>query len=277
MEGKVVVVTGASKGIGLATSRAFAARGAHVVMLARSRERLDKEASNIGDRALPICADVGDPTQVRNAFEHVAAVHGRIDVLVNNAGVAELTSIEDATDDQIVGSIATNLLGPIYTTRAAIPLLKASGGGSVINISSESTMAPFPYLSLYASAKGGLETFARAALAELKPYGIRVTVVVCGATLTEFASDWDPEVMTRFFAAAQESGHLALTSAGQPMQPEAVADALLYIASRPAGQMIDVLHVRSHDTGDKQSLVDFAGGASEPTNGAASRRSPSPE
>ena len=243
------MITGASKGIGLAASRAFAARGARVAMLARSSERLHAEAATIGDRALPIVTDVSDPNAVRTAFARVAAEWGRVDVLLNNAGVAVLTSIEDATDTEIAQSMATNLLGPVYTTRAAIPLFRASGGGDVINISSESTMAPFPFLALYAASKGGLETFTKAAHAELKPLGIRVTVVVCGATMTEFASAWDPQTMERFFAAAQESGHLSLVSAGQPMNPSDVADALVYVASRPAGQIIDVLHIRSHPSG----------------------------
>jgi NAD(P)-dependent dehydrogenase (short-subunit alcohol dehydrogenase family) len=246
MNGKVVVVTGASKGIGLATSRAFADRGARVVMLARSPRHLAAEAEDIGDRALAIATDIGEPDQVRAAFDRIAQDFGRVDVLVNNAGIAALTSIEQATDDVIARSMATNLLGPIYTTRAAIPLLKAAGGGDVINISSESTTAPFPYLSLYAASKGGLEVFAKAALAELKPYGIRVTVVLCGATMTDFASDWDADVMADFFAAAQKGGHLAQVSAGQPMQPADVADALVFVASRPDGQMVDLLHVRSH-------------------------------
>lgn len=258
MEGKVVVVTGASKGIGRATSRAFAARGAQVVMLARSRERLEAEADSIGANAHAIAVDIGDPDQVNAAFEQIGAEHGRVDTLVNNAGVAVLTSIQDATDEQILRSVSTNLLGPIYATRAAIPMLRATGGGDIINISSESTMSPFPFLALYAASKGGLEVFAKAALTELKPYGIRVTVVLCGATTTEFASEWDAEVMVRFFDAAQQSGHLALASAGQPMNPADVADALVFVASRPAGQMIDLLHVRSHHSGGEEALVEIA-------------------
>jgi NAD(P)-dependent dehydrogenase (short-subunit alcohol dehydrogenase family) len=256
LKDKVVVVTGASKGIGLAASRAFVERGANVAMLARSSDRLGAEARSIGEGALAIAADVSDPESVRKAFARIASQWGRVDVLLNNAGVAVLTSIEDATDAEIEQSMATNLLGPVYTTRAAIPLLRAAGGGSVINISSESTMSPFPFLSLYAASKGGLETFTKAAHTELKPLGIRVTVVVCGATMTEFASAWEPQTMERFFAAAQESGHLAHVSAGQPMSPADVADALVYVASRPSGQIIDVLHIRSHPEPDEPSVFD---------------------
>jgi len=261
-----VVVTGASKGIGFASSMAFAARGAHVVMLARSGERLRQSAAEIGPLALPIVADVGDPDDVRAAFDQIDDAFGRLDVLINNAGSAVLTNIEEATDEQIQLSIGTNLLGPIYTTRAAIPLFTRTGRGDIINVSSESTLNPFPFLGLYAATKAGLETFSRAALAELKPRGIRVTVVVCGTTTTEFGSEWDPEVTLRFLTAAQQSGHLAFAGAGQPMEPSDVADTLVYVATRPPGQILDLLHVRSHHSSDGQDVVDNAvAGAADAT------------
>ena len=131
-------------------------------MLARSGERLRQAAAEIGPRALPIVADVGDPDDIRAAFTEIGDTFGRLDVLINNAGSAVLTNIEEATDEQIQLSIATNLLGPIYTTRAAIPLFKRTGRGDIINVSSESTLMPFPYLGLYAATKAGMETFARA-------------------------------------------------------------------------------------------------------------------
>lgn len=258
VDGKVVAVTGASKGIGLATCRAFVARGARVAMIARSGDLLSAEAEQLGPDALPIVADVGEPDAVRSAFGTIASKFGRLDVLVNNAGAAVLTPIEEASDADIERSFATNLLGPIYATRAAIPLFRATGRGDIINISSESTMLPFPFLALYAASKGGLETFTKAAVSELKPLGIRVTTVVCGATFSEFASDWDPDMTRRFFEAAQASGHLAFASAGLPMQPADVADALVYVATRPPHQTIDLIHVRAHHTGDSGDVLDLA-------------------
>ena len=256
MQGKVVVITGASSGIGLAASRAFAKLGARVVMLARSEERLGAAALAIGDAALPIATDVSDPDSVRRAFGRITAECRRLDVLVNNAGVAVLTSIEEATDEDLARTFATNLLGPVHMTRSAIPLLRAGGGGDIINISSESTMMPFPFLALYAASKGGLETFGRAAQSELKPIGVRVSTVVCGATETEFGRDWNPKVTMRFLQAAQESGHLAFASAGRPMDPNDVADALVYVVTRPPHQTIDVMHVRSHHASDGSEVFD---------------------
>jgi NAD(P)-dependent dehydrogenase (short-subunit alcohol dehydrogenase family) len=254
----VVAVTGASKGIGLATARAFSRSGARVVMLARSADRLAAAAEQIGDRATPIAADVGDPDDVRRAFSTIEAKFGGLDVLVNNAGVAVLSNIEDATDDQIAQSVGTNLLGPVYTTRAAIPLFKKRGRGDIINISTESTMSPLPFLGLYAATKAGMETFSKASLSELKPFGIRVTVVLCGTTMTEFGRDWDTDVLARFLEAAQASGHLATASAGQPMDPGDVADALVFIATRPPNQIVDVMHVRAHSRVAAEGVEELA-------------------
>jgi NAD(P)-dependent dehydrogenase (short-subunit alcohol dehydrogenase family) len=254
----VVAVTGASKGIGLAAARAFSRAGARVVMLARSADRLAVEAEGVGDRAMPIAADVGNPNDVRRAFAMIEAEFGGLDVLVNNAGVAVLSNIEDATDEQIAQSVGTNLLGPVYTTRAAIPLFKKRGRGDVINISTESTLSPFPFLGLYAATKAGMETFSKASLSELKPLGVRVTVVLCGPTMTEFGTDWNAEVLARFIDAAQASGHLASSSAGQPMDPDDVANALVFIATRPPNQIVDVMHVRAHSRVASETVEDLA-------------------
>lgn len=260
----VVVVTGASKGIGRATAKAFLAAGANVVMVARSAERLEAEAAELGPGAVPMTADVGSPGDIRQLFAAIDARFGRLDVLVNNAGVAVLADIEHATDADINRSIATNLLGPIHTTRAAIPLFRRTGGGHVINLSSESTLLPFPFLSLYAATKAGLETFGRAAATELKPLGVRVTTVVCGATMTEFASEWDPDVLARFLDAAQESGHLAFASAGKPMHPDHVASALVFVATRPRGQIIDVIHVRANNAADPAEVLGIGANTQRP-------------
>src|SRR4029079_8468705 len=100
----------------------------------------------------------------------------------------------EATDQQVDEVVATNLKGPIYVTRAAIPLLRARGGGDLIHISSEAVAMPFPYLGLYAASKGGLETFGLACAAELAPERVRVTTLVCGTTMSEFGASWDAEV-----------------------------------------------------------------------------------
>ncbi len=258
LRGRVVVVTGASRGIGAAAARAFCEAGAHVAMLARSGDQLAAEAAAIGELAVPIVADVSDPDDVRRAFARIDDELGGVDVLVNNAGVTPLSPIDELTDAQIAETVGTNLLGPIYTTRAAIPLLRRHGRGDIINISSESTALPFPYLGLYAASKAGLETFSEATTAELKGSGIRVTVVVCGTTMTEFGRDWHPDVVARFLQAASESGHLAFASAGQPMDPADVARTLVFVATRPRSQVVDHVRVRAHNAVDVAATFDLA-------------------
>src|SRR6266540_143815 len=129
LHGRVVVVVGASAGIGLATARRCAAEGADVVMLARGRDRLVAAAAEVGDRATAIVCDITQPDSVRAAFGQIEAKFGKLDALLNVAGVARIRRIEDATDDDIAFVVGVNLLGPIYTTRAAIPLMRAAGAG----------------------------------------------------------------------------------------------------------------------------------------------------
>jgi len=245
LEGKVVLVTGASRGIGRATAAACADHGAQVVMLARRGERLRQEAKSIGGGALPIVADVSDADSVRAAFREVAARFGSLDVLVNNAGAARIRLLEECSDEDVMLQIGTNFLGAIWCTREAVPLLRKSGAGDVVNVCSESIHDPFPLLSLYAASKGGLATFSEAMTRELRPEGIRVTLLVAGRTATEFGMDWTEEESARGYAAWGEQGYLTRVSGEGQMDPDDVADAILYAVTRPRSQMVDVLQVRA--------------------------------
>src|SRR5688572_21306922 len=129
LAGKVVAVVGASSGIGLATAERFAAEGADVVVMARGKDRLADVAAAIGKQATAVPVDAADPTSVRTAFAAIDDKFGRLDALLNVAGVARVRLIADATDDDIAFVIGTNFLGPIYTARSAIPLLQRAGGG----------------------------------------------------------------------------------------------------------------------------------------------------
>jgi meso-butanediol dehydrogenase/(S,S)-butanediol dehydrogenase/diacetyl reductase len=194
---KIIVITGAGKGLGRALARRFAADGEQVVLLARTKTKIDKVASEIGAGAMAVACDVGSPDSVRAAFAALAKRHPKIHVLINNAAVYEPFTIEEARDDQILTSLSTNLAGPIFCTRAAIPLLPR--GGHIINLSSESVAEPFYMHSLYRSTKVGLEKFSEAMSRELAPKGIRVTVVRAGAMMDEDSVlDLDPDVRQRF-------------------------------------------------------------------------------
>ena len=202
---KVIVITGAGAGLGRALARRFAADGETVVLLGRNAEKVAKAAAEIGERALAIGCDVASPDSVRAAFARIAERHPRVDVLINNAAVFEPFLIAEASDDQILKSVATNLAGPILCARSAIPLMgKAS---HIINVSSESVGMLFPHLVMYQSSKAGLERFSQGLHHELEPKGIRVTTVRAGQMM-EAGKTWDvdPQAAMRFAQAAMAAG-----------------------------------------------------------------------
>ncbi len=246
LDGRVVVVVGASSGIGLAAATLCASEGADVVMLARGRDRLEKEANAL--RATPVICDVADPASVRNAFGRIDEAFSRVDALLNVAGVARVRRIEDATDEDIAYVMGVNLLGPIYTTRAAIPLLRKAGGGDIVNVTSEITSDYLPSMVLYGASKGGLDHFSRMMVHELKEDRIRVSNYVSGTVTSDFGSNFAPEEVEAAFPAWDASGYLTRV-AGPGQDPAWMAEALVFILTRPAGQMIDVVHVRSFGPG----------------------------
>ena len=244
---RVLAVVGASAGMGLAIAQLCASEGAKVVMLARGKERLEKEATAIG--ATAIVCDVMDPSSVRAAFAQIGEKFGHLNALVNVAGVARIRRIEDASDEDIQYVMGINLLGPIYTTRSAIPLMRAAGGGDIINMSSEITMDYFlPSMTLYGTSKGGLDAFSRSMVHELKADKIRVGNVISGTFATDFAANFDMDEMMAAYPEWEASGYL--TRIAGPAQDAAwMAEAIVFQLTRPAGQMIDVIHVRSFAPG----------------------------
>jgi NADP-dependent 3-hydroxy acid dehydrogenase YdfG len=246
LSGKIVAIAGASAGMGLAASRMCVDEGASVVMMARGRERLEQEAGEIG--AMAVVCDVADPNGVRAAFAEIERTHGKLDALLNVAGVARIRKIADATDDDIAFVMGVNLLGPIYTTRSAIPLMRIGGGGDIINVSSEITGDYMPSMVLYGASKGGLDTFSRMMVHELKAEKIRVSDFVSGSVSSEFGSNFSPEEVGAVWPEWDASGYLTRV-AGPGMDPAWMADAMLFQLTRPAGQMIDSIHVRSFAPG----------------------------
>jgi NAD(P)-dependent dehydrogenase (short-subunit alcohol dehydrogenase family) len=246
LSGRVCVVAGASAGIGLATASRFAAEGATVVMLARGKERLDEAAEGVGPNAVPISTDIADPGSVRDAFGAVASSFGRVDVLLNVAGVTRVRWLEDASDDDIAHVIGVNLLGAIYTTRAAIPLLDAAGGGVIVNVSSEITLDAMPMMTLYGTSKAGLEAFSKAMNRELRNRSIRVCACVVGATSpTSFGDNFSAEDVATAMPVWLADGYIGRVAGTDGMDPRDVAEALLFQVTRPASQMLDVMHVRA--------------------------------
>ncbi|HEY7106078.1 MAG TPA: SDR family oxidoreductase [Acidimicrobiia bacterium] len=237
--GKVAVVTGASKGIGTSIARVLDAAGMSLALLARSEGQLVELAGELGENCLPVRCDVGDPESVRAAFAAVGSRFGRVDALVNNAGVIAMSLLAEADDPFVTTQVAANLLGPIFCSRAAIPLLVEAGGGDIVNISSRSVDLARPYLSVYAATKGGLETFSRTLAAELRPQGIRVSAIRVGPTASEgpAAADAGMSSVTRDWVARGGPAPEA------PAPAESVADAVLFVVSRPPSWRVPVLHL----------------------------------
>jgi NAD(P)-dependent dehydrogenase (short-subunit alcohol dehydrogenase family) len=245
MDGKVVVVSGASMGVGRATAQRFAHEGATVVLLARRKLLLDEIADTLGPNAVPIATDVTCSTEVCAAFEHVAAQFGRVDVLVNCAGASRIRLIEEASDEDIAVTVNTNLVAPIYTTRAAIPLLRAAGGGDIMNISSEITLDHMPMMTLYAATKRGLNGFTEAMNHELRRDSIRVTLVILGAVGdTGIHENFGPGDLERAWPMWEADGYLTRMSGTQLLTSARVSEVLYDVLTRPRDLMMDVVHVR---------------------------------
>ncbi len=245
MDGKVVVVSGASMGVGRATAQRFAQEGATVVLLARRKLLLDEIAATIGANAVPIVTDVTCSTEVCAAFEQVAVQFGRVDVLVNSAGASRIRLIEEASDEDIAVTVNTNLVAPIYTTRAAIPLLRAAGGGDIMNISSEITLDYLPMMTLYAATKRGLNGFTEAMNHELRRDSIRVTLVILGAVGdTGIHENFGPGDLERAWPVWEADGYLTRMSGTHLLTSARVAEVLYDVLTRPRDLMLDVIHVR---------------------------------
>ncbi len=202
---KVIVITGAGIGLGRALARRFAADGETVVLLGRTLSKIQAVAAEIGERAMAVACDVASPDSVRAAFAEIAKRFPKIDVLINNAALYEPFLIAEATDDQIVNIINTNVAGPVLCARSAIPLM--GNGSHIINVTSESTEINWPYLVLYQATKAGVERFSQGLNFELDGSGIKVTTVRAGMMIEEGKTPgWDPQIAMRFGQACMAAG-----------------------------------------------------------------------
>jgi NAD(P)-dependent dehydrogenase (short-subunit alcohol dehydrogenase family) len=184
---KVWFITGSSRGLGLALAKAVLAAGHQLVATARKPGDLGELVERHGDRVLPIALDVTSAAAARAAVAAATSTFGRLDVVVNNAGYANVSSIEDMREDDFRAQIETNLFGVVNVTRAALPVLRAQRGGHVIQISSIGGRRGSPGLSAYQTAKWGIEGFSEVLARETGPLGIRVTIVEPGGIRTDWA------------------------------------------------------------------------------------------
>jgi len=194
VKGKVVIVTGASSGIGEATAREFAKEGAKVILAARRVDRLESLAREIvamggGAEALVVQADLSKLEDIQSLITKTLEEYGRIDVLVNNAGFGRLDWLEnlDPVKD-IQSQFDVNVLGVIQTTRQALPIMIKQRSGHVINMCSMAGLVATPTYTIYAASKHAVHGFSEALRREVKPWGIDVSMIYPGGVTTEFGA-----------------------------------------------------------------------------------------
>jgi NADP-dependent 3-hydroxy acid dehydrogenase YdfG len=244
LEDTVALVTGASSGIGEATAKALADRGASVALVARRVERLEQLAGEIADAggtALPIEADVSDQGQAEAAVARAAGELGRLDVLVNNAGVMLLGPIVEAPVEEWERMIHVNLLGLLYTAHAALPhLLEAAEGeprrvADMVNISSVAGRMARKGSGVYNATKHGVGAFSESLRQEVTGKHLRVSLVEPGAVDTELQSHNRPEIEEEI------RGRFA---AMDILRSEDIADAIAYVVTRPRHVAVNEVLVR---------------------------------
>jgi 3-oxoacyl-[acyl-carrier protein] reductase len=232
LQNKVAVVTGASKGIGAGIARALAREGAAlVVSYASDRNGAEKLAAEIvadGGKALAVQADTSKPDDIKRLFAETARAFGRLDVLVNNAGVFKFAPLEETGAEEFHRQFDINVLGPILAVREAASLF-GPDGGSVINVSSVASTKGMPGSVVYAGTKGALDAVTRVLANELGPRNIRVNSVAPGMIETEGTHT------AGFIGGDFQKNAEAATPLGRIGKPDDVAKVVVFLASDDAG------------------------------------------
>jgi len=243
LTGSVALVTGASSGIGEATALALAAEGAAVAVVARRRDRLEDLAGRIeldGGRVLVVEADVTDERQAAEAVQRTVDELGRLDVLVNNAGVMLLGPAVDAPLGEWQRMVDLNLTGLLYCTHAALPHLRAAAGGErrcsdLVNVSSVAGRVARSGSGVYNATKFGVGAFSESLRQELSSEHVRVSLVEPGAVETELAGHNRPEVL---------EGLQKRFAGMERLKSEDIADAVRYVVTRPWHVAVNEVLVR---------------------------------
>jgi NAD(P)-dependent dehydrogenase (short-subunit alcohol dehydrogenase family) len=233
LRGKVAVVTGGGTGIGRAIAAAFASEGAAVIVAGRTATTLERVAAETGARAVP--ADVANERDVVRLFDHCAAHFGRLDVLVNNAGVTgPISTAETMPLEQWDETFAINVRGVLLCIKHALPLMPRIGGGSIINLSSLTGLRGYPMRSAYAATKFAVIGITESVAQEVGPRGIRVNALCPGAVhgeLMERVVARRAEVEGRDPAEIMKTSYTDVAALRKWVEPEEVARAAVFLAS----------------------------------------------
>ncbi|MCI3243445.1 SDR family NAD(P)-dependent oxidoreductase [Streptomyces spinosisporus] len=224
---KTWFITGASRGFGRTWATAALSRGDRVAATARRPELLQPLVDSYGDRVLPLRLDVTDRAAATAAVQRAADAFGRLDVVVNNAGYGLFGMVEETTEEQARAQLDTNLLGPLWVTQAALPILRAQRSGHIVQVSSLGGLAAFPTLGLYNASKWALEGMSEALAQEVGPLGIHVTIVEPGPYGTDWsgtsAEHTEPIAAYEPVREARRAG----AAARAPQDPQVTAEVLL--------------------------------------------------
>lgn len=229
---KTWFITGTSSGFGQAWTRAALDRGDRVAATALPGDDVSSLVCQYGDRLLPLILDVRDREACRQVVDRAFEELSVVDVVVNNAGYGQLGMVEELTESEIREQLDTNLLGPLWVTQAALPHLRAQGGGRIFQVSSIGGLAAYPFFGAYNASKWGLEALSQALAGEVRQFGIDVTII----EPVGYATNW-------WGSALRRSGQLAPysslrqdvqsgwdTAASGRRAPETTASAILHLA-----------------------------------------------
>jgi len=230
LTGKIALITGGSRGIGLATARALLTQGASVAIAATDRARVDAAASELAreaasSRVLALTASVRNPSEAEDIVARTASHFGGLDILINNAGVGVFRPVADMTVDEWQRVMDTNVSGVFYCCHAAIPRMKARRGGWIINISSLASKNAFVNGAAYCASKAALNAFSEALMQEVRYDGIRVAYVLPGSVNTGF-------------------GGLANTKSDWALQPDDVAQVIVDLLAHPPRSLPSRVEIR---------------------------------
>ena len=231
----VILVTGGSSGIGLAIVKRLASSGDQVFYASRT-----PAGEALGTNVAHVALDLADPASCASAVSAVVSAAGRLDVLVNNAGTGTLSALEDASDAEAHRVFEVNVFGPLRLIRAALPVMRAAGGGRIVNVTSVNDIAPAPFGGLYSASKAALMSLSYVLGAELTDSGIFVTVVAPGLFRTPMAEKQGetrvPEGSryAKAFAALARGGAERLKAAGDPDEVAVAVEELIRSDAPPA-------------------------------------------
>ncbi len=253
---RVWLITGCSSGFGLALARAVLARGQRVVATARRLESIAQLASHYPETSRAIVLDVTDSAQVKSAVAEAVAAFGRIDVVVNNAGYGLVGAFEELGEEQIARNFEVNFFGALEFIRAALPILRAQGSGHIVNISAAAVISNYAGFSIYGASKWALEGVSESLAAELKPLGIKVTIVQPGPFRNDFISRSLERGRNQIADYDRTSGKflrfLESMSGKQPGDPDKAAEAIITVVESTTPPLRLVLGKYANDKARKK-------------------------